>query len=240
MEWSTGGSSGGYLYATEPSVANSKWEFVRWNGMNINELTPDIIRKSFGEGPKESETFTIAAGQILFTRLSTKPETIYVLKIQASSLNRVIVDYASVPSLKTWPLATATDRDAVNCLANLRRLGTYAALYAEAHGGIMPSNFAQLRSASPEALRLECNGKLSEGTAIYLDGFEHESSYIIIAPSVDSKAPESLGRVFAGCLKHGYVCLTDGSANICREPRDKFMDEYLSQISRTAVTNFVK
>lgn len=97
MVWSSGGSSG-YLYAIEPGVANSKWEFVHWTGMNIDELTADIVRQSFGDGPKELETTTVAAGQIIFTRLSTQPETIYVLQVQASHLNKAIVDYTSIPS----------------------------------------------------------------------------------------------------------------------------------------------
>ena len=213
------------------------WELVSWTGMNIDELTPDVVRDGFVNGTKASGTAAVWGGQIVFAKLSTQPETIYVLKIQKSSMNTAIVHYASVSSTTSWPLGSASDADAAACVANVRKLGVYAAVYAEGHGGMMPSNFAQLRSVSPEPLELSCPGNLPEGISLQFGTLDHESSYVIIAPGVNARDQKSFGKIFAGCLKHGFVSMTDGSGNSCQDFKNEFMREYLSLTTTSKATN---
>jgi hypothetical protein len=101
MEWSTGGSAGGYLYFWKPEDMDiGVWEFAPSTRKELNDVSlEDVQCEFFGKGNPngtnvfgahwQSTAIQINEGEVVLARLAHEPKIIYALKIQEQNLEKV-------------------------------------------------------------------------------------------------------------------------------------------------------
>jgi hypothetical protein len=92
--------------------------------------------------------------------------------------------------------AARAKAEAINCINNLKQVGTAARLWAEAHGGVFPPDLASIGPALGSARLTHCP-------------LHSSLSYEVLSPGATESEP---AVVFARCPIHNNVVLADGSA----------------------------